>query len=649
MSGMGVEEVVPVSEKSSKSKSVRSARSSKPAGGGDGSSSWLGGLVDLERGWVITAVAFVLLALVPVYGGDNIFVITEGLILLTMCYAWNLVGGFLGELSFAHMIFWAVGGYGVLYWVNDGNPVVFGFVIYAVVAMVAGVLVALLIKYSGLTGLLPISIFTLVLGQIAYTYAMGSDRFGGVEGVSALSLSSLDFNALYLVLVGIAFLTALVNLGVANSRWGSAWLAIRDDQVAAHVAGIHVTRNRLVAYAVSAGLFAIGGAYQAYYAGYSLPSVTLNIHPLILVTLAVFIGGTGSAMGPLIGTLIIFGLQAVAQQVSTSPDVSLYAQLAEFAIALVLLRLVLPKLGGLDLMTALIRRVRKMAGRGRRDGTSPSQATVSDVTQAAALISRHGTNTDTDTGAGGDLVLRGVQKSFGRLEVLKDVNFTVRPGEVLGIVGPNGAGKSTLCNLISGVEPTTGGVISLGEVDLTSIPARKRTEHGIGRSFQTPRLFASLSLTKNLALAAPGVGEETAKTALAALGITDAHLRRGDDSQFFARRLTEVVKATAQGTSVLLLDEPLAGLTSDEHASVLALAREAANAGACVIIVEHLIPVLAPAVDRIVALADGRVIADGAPADVLVDEAVVEAYLGSPHVEEPEESDAAAPGVEETR
>nr|WP_255499504.1 ATP-binding cassette domain-containing protein [Aeromicrobium senzhongii] len=568
--------------------------------------------------------------MVPVISADSLFVVTEGLFLLTMCYAWNLVGGFLGELSFAHMLFWAIGGYGVLYWINDGNSVVTGFLIYAAVAMVAGVIVALLIKASGLKGLLPISIFTLVLGQIAYTYAIGSEDLGGVEGVSALSLPAWSDEAMYLVLVAIAAFTAIVNLTVSNTRLGSSWLAIRDDQVAAHVAGINVTRHRLLAYAISAALFAVGGAFQAYYAGYALPAVTLNIHPLLLVTLAVFIGGTGSAMGPLIGTLIIFGLQAVAQQFSTSAEVSLYAQLAEFAIALVLLRVVLPKLGGLDLMTALIRRLRKV---GRRRGDDDDvRVTGSDVSLATALLDRSAD----DAGAPGELVLRNVKKSFGRLEVLKDVNFVVRPGEVLGIVGPNGAGKSTLCNLISGVEPVTAGEISLGETDLTTIPARKRTDFGIGRSFQTPRLFESLSLTKNLALAARGVGESTAKNALAALGVTDAHLRRGDDSQFFARRLTEVVKASSQGTAVLLLDEPLAGLTSDEHESVLALARDAANAGACVIIVEHLIPVLAPAVDRIVALADGRVIADGPPMEVLQDEAVVEAYLGTPHVEEAE-------------
>jgi branched-chain amino acid transport system ATP-binding protein len=231
-------------------------------------------------------------------------------------------------------------------------------------------------------------------------------------------------------------------------------------------------------------------------------------------------------------------------------------------------------------------------------------------------------------------VISGVRKQFGRLEVLRDVSFSIRPGEVVGIVGPNGAGKSTLCNLISGIEPVSSGQISLNGEDVTTFSIRKRTSAGIGRSFQTPRLFPSLTLSENLGLSGRHFTGEESADLLAQIGVLNGERRRGDDSQFFARRLTEVTKAALGGTTVLLLDEPLAGLTSEEHDIVLGLARMVADEGACVAIVEHLIPVLAPAVDRIVVLADGRIIADGPPIEVLQEEAVIDAYLGAPIHEE---------------
>jgi branched-chain amino acid transport system permease protein len=596
-------------------------------------------MLDLERGWVITITFFVLLALTALSDPGSIPTLTDGLVLLTMCYAWNFVGGSLGEMSFAHMIFWGIGGYGLVFVINDSQPILPWLVALALMGAVAGAAVAGLISAAGIKGLLPISIFTLVVGQIAFSFATGNERLGAVEGLVVNALPPYSIEVLFLFLLGIAGLSAAVNLAVTNGRFGRELLAIRDDRVAATVAGVNVERQRYLAYMLSAALFVLGGAYQAYYGGYARPDLTLAIAPLILVTLSIFVGGPGTAMGPLIGAFIIYGLQAATQQASSSADASLYAQLVAYGVALLLLRLLFPRLKGVDLATSIVRGLSRLFNRGvRKEEVRKEEGAAVPVSTSEtvdAILTEGESRADTPAPAPHDgLQIVDVRKSFGRLDVLRGISFSVRPGEVVGILGPNGAGKSTLCNLISGVEPPSGGAITLDGTDITGVPVHRKASHGMGRSFQTPRLFASLSLAENLTLARHHLSELTAEELLGRLGIQNARHRRGDDSQFFARRLTEVTKATMQGSSVLMLDEPLAGLTGSEHDIVLGMARHAANAGACVVIVEHLIPVLAPAVDRMVVLHDGRIIADGPPTTVLQQHEVIEAYLGTPHTED---------------
>lgn len=589
----------------------------------------LGSLRNIESGWLPTIVTLAILLAIPAVSPASTPLMTSALVFLFMAYAWNLVGGFLGEMSFAHMIFWAIGGYGLVLADNAGlllGPVVIGLML---LAAVAGAGVAGLIRAVRLEGLLPVSIFTLVLGQIAYTWVSGTESLGRTEGLIVNSLPAVGMYPLFLLLGLLVVVAAVTNVALANARRGRQWLAIRDDAVGAQVAGINVSRQRYAAYVLSAALFAAGGAYQAYYSGSAAPENMLGMSTLIFVLLAVFVGGPGTAMGPLLGSVIIFGVQAAALHTSDSPDVSLWAQLLAFGSAVLLLRFVTPRLHGFDLATALLRRLsRQESG---KNGEAKALRTVADATllvDAAVPRSRHEERREQESLP---LAVCDIHKSFGALKVLQGVSFTIEPGEVVGIVGPNGAGKSTLCNIISGIERPTAGDMMLAEHPLADVPVHDRSSHGMGRSFQTPRLFPSLSLTENLSLGRRQMSDSEAELTLRSMGIFASHRRRGDDSQFFARRLTEVLKAAIQGTEVLVLDEPLAGLTPVEQQVVLLLARRAAENGARVAIVEHLIPVLAPAVDRIVVLDGGRIVADGSPSVVLLQHEVVEAYLGKPH------------------
>jgi ABC-type branched-subunit amino acid transport system ATPase component/ABC-type uncharacterized transport system permease subunit len=493
----------------------------------------------------------------------------------------------------------------------------------AILAGVGGAVLAWTITVSQFTGMFGIAIYTIIVAEMAISVAQNLNWLGKDVGLILPTLPGGTTRQLYYVILALAVVVAALNLAVWRAMVGLRWRAIKDDAAVASVVGIAVSRERTIAYALSATCCSLGGAFQAYYAGYARSDVSLSLELLIQAVLAVYVGGAGTALGPLVGGFIIYGLGAVAQTLSSNVDISLYAQLVQYAAALLLISFALRRSGRQDLLTAAVSRWR-LARRPRAVGVA--EVVESDPSLAVDEILASRDNSELSRAG---LQVEDVAKSFGAVEVLSGVTFHVRPGEILAVVGPNGAGKSTLCNIVSGLEGVSAGRVLLDGVPLTSLPIRRRTAYGIGRTFQTPRLFSSLTLTENL-VATGAFTSESAVKALEAVGIVNPDDRYGDDSDFFARRLSEVARAMRQGSTLLLLDEPLAGLTDGEQDIIIKLARAAAAGGSAVLLIEHLIPKIAPVVDRMVVLFEGNVIADGQPDDVLALEAVMDSYLGRP-------------------
>ncbi|WP_375463892.1 ABC transporter ATP-binding protein [uncultured Methylobacterium sp.] len=230
-----------------------------------------------------------------------------------------------------------------------------------------------------------------------------------------------------------------------------------------------------------------------------------------------------------------------------------------------------------------------------------------------------------------------VTLAFGGLVANRDVSIDVAAGEILGLIGPNGAGKSTLFNLISGVYRPSRGRILFEGADITALPAAERCRRGIARTFQVPRSFDSMNVVENVvvgALARHATAATARRAALETLdrvGLTHrAGAVAGELTPPEKRRL-EVARALATGPRLLLLDEVLTGLTPGEAQAGVALIREVAASGITVIMVEHVMEVVMPLVDRAVVLHLGAVLAQGAPAAVVRDDAVITAYLGERH------------------
>lgn len=239
------------------------------------------------------------------------------------------------------------------------------------------------------------------------------------------------------------------------------------------------------------------------------------------------------------------------------------------------------------------------------------------------------------------LRLDAVSRRFGGLQALRGVTLRINGGEVLGLIGPNGAGKTTLVNTICGVTPASGGTVTFLGKNITRIKTYQSARLGLARTFQIVQPFAEFSALDNVAAAAlfsqPNESlhsaREEARAHLAFVGLeAQAHQPAATLTLAMRKRL-ELAKALAMKPKLLFLDEVNAGLNSAEVARATKLIHELAASGITIVMIEHLMKVVLNVCTRIAVLHNGRLIADGAPRDVIKNSAVIDAYLGQQYAQ----------------
>jgi len=234
------------------------------------------------------------------------------------------------------------------------------------------------------------------------------------------------------------------------------------------------------------------------------------------------------------------------------------------------------------------------------------------------------------------LELASLSRAFGGLRVIDNVDFSLEPGEIVGILGPNGAGKTTLFNMIAGVLPPSGGRIVFENRDVTAMKAWDRCRLGIGRTYQIPKPFTHMSTFENVMVAAIHGGRSAmaqakaeAEAILERTGLTRHALTPAGQLALLDTKQLELAKALAVKPRLLLLDEIAGGLTEAECEVLLQTIAEAHRSGITIVWIEHVILALRRLVTRLAVLSGGGFIAMGAPQDVLADQRVKEAYLGT--------------------
>lgn len=588
--------------------------------------------------------------------------------LLTRVLNWGLIGlgfdilfGLTGLLSFGQAAFYGVGGFVTAYLLVSGA---LGSVWLALLAGTgaAGVF-GLVVGWFAVRRIgIYFTMITLAFGQMAYFVenSILTDYTGGENGIAGVPVPVLGFGdhafritaglPMYVLFAVIFFLGYVLARRIVRSPVGAVLLAIKENTGRVAMLGHNVRAYKLTAFVLAALYAGLAGGLLGSFQSY-MPPDAFSLETSGQLVVQTIVGGAGTLIGPLVGATVWLWLRDNLQLIPG------FAMLWKLVLGIAFIVLVIGLRRGIcgEIVHWWNERRNQAALRAAEAKTEAIEAhnidaATGDVTKRADVnlpLAEPATG-DSETA----LEARSLARYYGGLKAVDGVSFKVRRGSIHAVIGPNGAGKSTLFKmLLDEVSPTAGEVLLFGE-KVTGCGVSRAAQLGIAKSNQLNQLFPNLSVRKNLRIAAlarsrgplrfdllrpaDSLAEVEAQIA-SILAMLDLVKRADTPAHVLAygeKRRLEIGMALATSPNVLLLDEPLAGMSPAERAATCAFIRDIARART-VVIVEHDLDAIFGLAERITVLYEGRLLADGTADEIRRNPAVQDAYLGGLHAHEP--------------
>ena len=579
--------------------------------------------------WIGAAALGVLPFLMPLFG-LTVNTASVAVILAIAALGLNLLVGYTGLTSFGHAAWFGIGAYAAAIaqksWLHGQifAPILLALAFVALLSTVVGMLI---LRRRGVY----FSLLTLALCALAYAVAFrwtaltgGEDGMGGLER-GRIGPVSLDDARTYYVLVAASGLAVLYGLlRVVRSPFGHVLVAIRENPQRATFQGYAIERYKLGAFVLSACVTALAGAllgFQNYLV--SAEGVTVAFSGELLAM--VVIGGMRNILGPALGALFFVLFRELLSTWTGN-------WLLWFGVVFVGFVLYSP-----EGLTGIWARLRRRWNPLPEESAAMSRRRIEAGLPLPAFLASNGAEESV-------LDVAGLHKHFGGIRAIEGASLTVRKGEIHALIGPNGAGKTTLFNVVSGMFSADGGTVSLGGIEIQGEAPYRICRQGLARSFQITNLFRGLTIYENLRLSVqarhparynawrdvdsyPQIHAETAEL-VKFLGVEGIEEILGGDLSYGGQRLVDLGIALGSKPRMLLLDEPLAGLSAAERERVCTLVKQVAT-GIPVLIVEHDVDRVLGFSRVVTVMNQGEVLMSGTPEEVRADRRVQAVYTGT--------------------